>query len=92
VPSRSWENSKGALLWKAAGNTAQSHNLIYLLNKIGIKPPREPGKFIVKLNEASIPTRYPESLANLQRVYSRVVVKDILSKGKELVTWIKQQL
>ena len=52
----------------------------------------EGGRFIVKLNEASIPTRYPESLANLQRVYSRVVVKDILSKGKELVTWIKQQL
>jgi hypothetical protein len=62
------------------------------INEIGFKPPREPGKFIVKLNEASIPTRYPESLANLQRVYSKVVVKDILSKGKELVIWIKQQL
>jgi len=55
-------------------------------------PPREPGKFIVKLNEASIPTRYPVSLANLQRVYSRVFAKDILSKGRELVTWKKQQL
>ena len=83
---------KGLYYEKRREIPPKSHNLIYLLNEIGIKPPREPGKFIVKLNAASIPTRYPESLANLQGIYSRVVVKDILSKGKELVTWIKQQL
>ena len=48
--------------------------------------------FIVKLSEASIPTRYPENLAKLQQAYSELVVKDILSKGKELVAWIKKQL
>jgi len=70
----------------------KSHNLIYLLNEIGIKPPTEPGRFIVKLNEVSVPTRYPENLTKLQQVYSETVVKDILSKGKELITWIKRQL
>ena len=43
----------------------KSHNLVYLLNEIGIKPPENPGMFIVKLGEASIPTRYPENLARL---------------------------
>jgi HEPN domain-containing protein len=70
----------------------KSHNLIYLLNEIGIKPPQEPGKIIVKLNEASIPTRYPENLAKLQQHYTEFVVSDILVKGKELLLWIKLQL
>ncbi|MGV8073283.1 MAG: HEPN domain-containing protein [Syntrophobacteraceae bacterium] len=32
----------------------KSHNLIYLLNEIGIKPPEAQGKFIVKLSEAIV--------------------------------------
>ena len=70
----------------------KSHNLIYLLNQTGLKPPRGPGKFIVKLNEVSIPTRYPENLAKLQQIYDEIEVKDILAKTKELILWIKQQL
>ena len=70
----------------------KSHNLIYLFNKIGIKPPEEHGRFIVRLNEASIPTRYPENLQKLQKLYNESVVKDFLASGKEIITWIKQQL
>lgn len=70
----------------------KSHNLIHLLNEIGIKPPPEPGKFVVKLNTASIPTRYPENLAKLQENYTEAVINDILVKGKELIEWIKQRL
>jgi hypothetical protein len=62
------------------------------LNEIGINPPMEQGKFIVKLGEASIPTRYPENLGKLHQVYSQDVVKDILTDGKELIIWIKRQL
>ncbi len=83
---------KGLYYEKRRDIPPKSHNLIYLLNEIGIKPPTEPGKFIVKLNEASVPTRYPENLTKLQKVYNKIVVKDILSSGKELITWIKRQL
>jgi len=83
---------KGLYYEKQRNIPPKSHNLIYLLNEIGIKPPIEPGKFIVKLNEASVPTRYPENLTKLQQVYGEIVVKDILSKGKELLVWIKRQL
>ena len=68
------------------------HNLLYLLNKIGIKPPEDPGKFIVKLNEANIATRYPEELSIVQQVFTESVVKDILSKTQEVNTWIRSQL
>jgi len=70
----------------------RSHNLIYLFKEIGIKPPEGQGKFIVKLNEASIPTRYPENLQKLQKLYNEAVVKNILTNGKEIITWIKRQL
>lgn len=35
----------------------KTHYLIYLLNRIAIKPPEPIGKFLIKLNEASVTTR-----------------------------------
>lgn len=70
----------------------KSHSLVYLLNEIGIRPPEEQGKFIIKLSEASIPTRYPEELARVQRDYTENIVKEILAKSKEVITWIRRQL
>lgn len=67
------------------------HNLVYLLNKIRIKPSEPVGKFLIKLNEASIVTRYPEELDKLQKDFTRPVVKDILLKSKEALEWIKTQ-
>ena len=70
----------------------KSHSLVYLLNEMGIKPPEEQGRFIIKLSEASIPTRYPEDLARLQRDYTQDIVEEILAKSKEVITWIRRQL
>ena len=55
-------------------------------------PPKDPGKFIVKLSEASIPTRYPDNLTSLQQTYSEGIVKDLLFRGQEVIAWIKEQL
>ena len=83
---------KGLYYEKRRKLPPRSHNLIYLLNEIGIKPPEDPGRFIVKLSEASVPTRYPENLAKLQQTYSEAVVKDILGRSQEVIVWIKGQL
>jgi HEPN domain-containing protein len=83
---------KGLYYEKLRQIPPKSHNLIYLLNKMEITPPEETGKFIVKLNEASIPTRYPENLTKLQQVYSGTIVKNILENATELLIWIKAQL
>jgi HEPN domain-containing protein len=58
---------KGLYYEKQRRFPPKSHNLIYLLNEVGIKPPEEPGKFIVKLSEASVPTRYPENWPRFSR-------------------------
>jgi HEPN domain-containing protein len=67
------------------------HNLIYLLNKMGVRPPELQGKFLVRLNEASVPTRYPETLETLQKNYTHSIVEDILVDTKGLLEWIKSQ-
>ena len=83
---------KGLYRKKLSQEPPRVHNLIYLLNKIGIKPPEPIGRFIVKLNEASVATRYPEEISKLQKDFTQEIVKDILSKGREALGWIKTQL
>ena len=82
---------KGLYNEKVLGIPPKTHNLILLLNKLDIKPPKELGKFIVKLNEASIPTRYPESLTKLQQIYNENTAKEIIERAKEFIEWIKKQ-
>jgi len=70
----------------------RSHSLVYLLKAVGIVPPERPGRFIIRLSEASIPTRYPEGLARLLQMYTEDVVRDILTGGKEAIAWTRAQL
>ncbi len=65
------------------------HNLIYLLNKAGVKPSEGNGKFLVRLNEANIATRYPEDLDKLQRDYTSPIAQGIIAGSKEILKWIK---
>ena len=51
----------------------RTHSLIYLLNKIGVKSSEEFGKFLVKIDQASVVTRYPEDLAKLQQDYTFLI-------------------
>ena len=70
----------------------KTHNLLYLVDKIGKKP--EPGleKFIVKLNTASVATRYPDDLEKIQAAYTKDITQEMLTKSKDLLKWIKTQL
>lgn len=82
---------KGLYLERLKEIPPKVHNLVYLLNKIGIKPLKPVGKFLIKLNEASIVTRYPEELDTLQKDFTQSVVGNILLKSKEALEWIKTQ-
>jgi HEPN domain-containing protein len=82
---------KGLLLSKLQELPPKTHNLIYLLDKIGIRPEKNLGKFIAKLNEVSIATRYPEDVEKLQKIFTDDVTKQIISQTKETLEWIKKQ-
>jgi HEPN domain-containing protein len=69
----------------------KTHNLFYLLGKIGKKPEQELEKFIIKLNTASIATRYPDDLEKIQAAYTEEVTRDIITKSKDVMKWVKMQ-
>lgn len=69
----------------------KTHNLTYLLNKIGKKPEPELEKFIIRLNTASVATRYPDELAKIQTAYTEGITKDIITKCKDVLKWLKTQ-
>ncbi len=83
---------KGAYLKKKGEVPPKSHNLVYFLDKIELKPDESIGKFIIRLNEASVATRYPEDLEEINKNYTEMVVKNIIVQTKEALEWIKQQL
>ncbi len=82
---------KGLYLQKSGQTPPKTHNLVYLLNKIGIKPEDKIGLFVAKLNEANIATRYPEDIDKLQKDYTEAVAKEMLTNTTELLEWIKKQ-
>lgn len=82
---------KGLFQQKLQETPPKTHNLVYLLSKIGIRPDENIGRIITKLNEASIATRYPDDIDVLQRNYTQAVTKQILSQTKEALEWIKRQ-
>ena len=69
----------------------KTHNLLYLVNKIGKKPEQELGKFITKLNTANVATRYPDDLAKIQAAYTEEITKDMITKSKDVLKWVKTQ-
>lgn len=83
---------KGVYCAKLQEIPPKVHNLVFLINKSGITLPQTLGKFIVKLNEANIATRYPESLEKLQKAYTEDITKEIIVNSKEALAWIKKLL
>lgn len=69
----------------------KTHNLLYLLNKIGKRPDQELLKFITKLNTASIATRYPDDLSKIQAAYTEKITKEMIKKSKDVLKWVKTQ-
>jgi len=83
---------KGLYQHKFNESPPRVHNLVYLLSKLGISLPDKTGRFIVRLNEANIATRYPEDLERLQNNYTKDVAFEVLAGSKEVIQWIKEQL
>ena len=69
---------------------AKSHDLIYLLKKSGLALPALHIDFIGKINNASIPTRYPDDLQRMIGQYPEHIARDYLTQTEEVMEWLKQ--
>jgi len=80
-------------LWQAKLQAAppKTHNLLYLMEKIGVQAPAGVDQFLTTLNDVSVPTRYPDDLQKILADYSGAAVRDMLAKSREVLSWIKTQ-
>jgi HEPN domain-containing protein len=68
------------------------HNLLYLIEKIGLELPDDLFKWIFALNRISIPISYPEDLRKMQKEYNNKKTKEIIQTTREILKWLKKQL
>jgi HEPN domain-containing protein len=68
------------------------HNLIYLVEKIGLSPSEKLYDAIFELNRVSIPTRYPDDLTKMKSEYKKRNTLEIINSSKEVLKWLKSQL
>lgn len=81
---------KGLVLKARSEQPPKIHSLIQLTKKAELNPPENVGQFFVSLDQASIPTRYPEDLATVKKIYTKEKAEEILSKTKEALTWLRK--
>ncbi len=82
---------KGLITHKKGILPPKSHNLIALLQQAQMHPPENLGTIIVKINEASVATRYPEEIDHLVKEYSVGMVSEVIEKTSGVLQWIKKQ-
>lgn len=63
--------------------------MLYFLNALAIESDKEQSVVIMKLNEASIPTRYPDDLKGMLKDFSKANTKGILTDSKRILKWLK---
>ncbi len=68
----------------------KTHDLLYLVNLGSVSLAQEQLDFIGKINNASIPTRYPEDLKQAIAAYPKQVAEDYLAQAQEVLAWLKQ--
>lgn len=82
-----------AVTEKVSGKTPpKTHNLRYLLERAGLKPPQDMFESIGALSDLSIPTRYPLDLESNSKTYTKERAKEYLRRAKEAVRWIEKSL
>ena len=67
----------------------KSHDLIYLLKRAGISPAPQHLEFLGKVNNASIPARYPSDIREAIREYTENVADSYLIQTEEVVAWLR---
>ncbi len=83
------EKALKGLLAKRRLALFKSHDLVFLLDKIGADIPERHAEFLEMLNEVSVPTRYPDELDRLVAQYPRKRTAEILERSREVYAWLQ---
>lgn len=80
---------KGIVAQKINRVPPKTHDLYLLLKLSKIQLPRVHQRIISHLNEASIPTRYPEDISKISKQYNKKVAACYLKDTESLLKWLR---
>ena len=87
------EKALKAVYFKKHGqDPPRTHSLTYLIKKSEIQTPENLYSFIAMLSAVSVPTRYPDQLVEMRKVYGKGKANDFISKSREVLQWLKEKL
>jgi HEPN domain-containing protein len=81
---------KGIVAKKFNKIPPKTHDLYLLLKLSGVQIPKEHHKIVSHLNEASIPTRYPEDISKISKQYNRKSATGYLTETEKLLRWLRR--
>jgi HEPN domain-containing protein len=84
------ENAKALWTKKFEKVPPKTHSLTYLQDRLEITTPGEFESFLFDLNSLSVPTRYPEDLKDMTKLFTKKKTMEILSLTKKILIWLKQ--
>lgn len=70
----------------------KTHNLIYLLEITKLELSFDKYECLASLNDAGIPTRYPEDRDRMLKEFTDENVSSIINTSKEVILWIAERL
>ena len=70
----------------------KTHDLFYLAKLASLDVPQVYAPILMHLNEASVPTQYPEDIAKIAKAYNKAAAQRYLEETKELLKWLKSRV
>ena len=70
----------------------KTHDLFHLVRICALDIPQEHQPIVMHINEASVPTRYPEDIAKLVKSYNGKVAQKYLTETKGFLKWLSNQI
>jgi HEPN domain-containing protein len=83
---------KGIYAHRFQKDPPRIHNLNYFSDILKLELSVELKEFLDRLNDLSVPTRYPEEIAELEKEYDQTMSKAALKRSKEFLAWAKKQV
>src|SRR3989338_3705880 len=80
---------KAIVVHKTKKTPPKTHDLFYLVKLSSLDLPENYTPTLMHLNEASVPTRYPEDIAKLAKSYNKSAAHRYFKDTKELLKWLK---
>ncbi len=85
------EKSLKAIVAKRTGRIPpKTHDLFYLIKLAKIEIRTAFQETVSHLNQASIPTRYPEDITKISRQYNKTAAQKYLKETTALIKWLRK--